>query len=468
MALVELLIVGGVATVVYGYDYLKSTVMKTPDENDIMTHKELNTLKGNGVILTKNVRLSEEQSNKHQLLIGPTGSKKSRTVIMPNLAKAENCSIVCIDPSSELEQETGMALFRNGYSVKRFSFEDVENSVGFDPLANCENVDDVCKWMEVLLGTAYESYGSCDNNLGEFQTWIQRTAPLLKAFAIYNFYTKKYTFDEMIMRLMTERFLFKEVPRHLIPKEVLERGSTLQASSSIELEILNSGVKEAIDMFNSFATIRGAETTVDCVRNVITTAFQIFHESKVKAICRKKSIDFKQLRKTKTCLFLQVPENKSTHYAPFVSVLLQQLTETLIDNHKGLRIQMYLDEFANIGKIPNICTTLTTCRKRNIGIMCCIQSINQLEMYGVNYKVLKEIFDSIIAMRGLKDSADYIAQLVGDKRVKNNSDTTVKSLVITPDEIKRIADNQAILIVSNKRAVLDETLPYFSRRDVHA
>ena len=127
-----------------------------------------------------------------------------------------------------------------------------------------------------------------------------------------------------------------------------------------------------------------------------------------------------------------------------------------IIEQKGLQVYCLFDELCNIGYIPTLCKTLSTCRKRNISITGCIQSLTQLDrVYGeVQAKELRELFKTIVVMPGLKDSAEYISNILGVQEIIKQNQRYTKP-VLTADEIRRLDSDKCLLICHNQQPVID-------------
>ena len=407
-------------------------LLSSDDKNKIMTHSELRDLKGDGFVLSKNVQISKKMSKEHVLMVAPSGAGKSRRFIMPNIQKIKNCSIVVTDPSGEIRKQ------HNSKAIPLiFNPFDVKNSIGFDLLANCKNSFEVKQSVESLMLNS-----SISNDKKSDKTdWIQMSLPLLKAYALYNFYEKKYPFDLMISNLLT---------KPLLP-------SKSKKNNSIMEEIMNSEVGEAKAEFMSFIQVANAPQTLACIRNTLTSSLQLFNEYNVKKICRKSTIDFTKLREREVIFYIQVPERYSRHYSPITAVLIQQMMNRLLDSSEGHEVFFLFDEFTNIGKITDINNYLSTFRKHNIGVAACVQNLTQLKKtYGeIEGKELQELFKTVIFTGGLKDSTEYFSKLLGDKEFKEKDIIKTKPLM-TESEIRQLPDNDIIILCKNKRPVKDK------------
>lgn len=400
-------------------------------QNAIMPHSELRKLKGDGIQISKNVQLNRKMSKEHILKIAPSGGYKSRGFIMPNVKQLNNCSMIVTDPSGEI-QETCK---RDDMNILTFNPLHPGNSIGFNPLANCKNSFEVKQIMEVIMNNSHDKSSKSDKT-----DWIQMSLPLLKAYAVYNFYAKKYPFDIMVSNILTKPLL------PIKDKKVV----------SIYEEIMASEVNEAKTELLAFLQVNKAQSTLACIRNTLTSALQIFNEVNVKKLCRKPVLNFEKLREHESILYIQVPERYSKHYSPITAVLIQQLMDRLLDKPNGLDVFFLLDELCNIGKISDINSYLSTCRKHNISIVGCIQNLTQLKrVYGeIEGKELQELFKTLIVSGGLKDSNSYFSDLIGTKKVKEK-EVEKRVPLLEPHELRQLDDNKVIILCKNKRAVKD-------------
>jgi type IV secretion system protein VirD4 len=412
------------------------------NDNKVCNYKELKDLLGDGICCSKNVRLSVKQSLEHVLMIMPSGAGKSKKVIAHNINKLKNCSIVITDPSSELEKTcktNKQKIILNPFS---------EDSVGYDPLANCKSEFEVRKLANVILMNGMKTYSS-NSEASNTQDFIGMATPLFTAYMLMNYHTKQYTFDELIKNICTLPIEHKQVTK--------ENGETI-VYASISYDIVESGVESAITEFKSFRQILGANASLSSVRITMNSCLQVFFDENVKKILRKPSLDISKIRQQETILYIQIPEHHSSYFSPLVATLLTQMFNYFLEND-GLQIYALIDEMANIGIIPEISRLLSTARKHKLSILGAIQSLSQFQtLYGdLEGKQLTELFKTVLIAGGLKDSAEYISNLLGTKEQKENGMIQIKPLM-TADQIRRLKKNEMLIICNNKRPVLDEMM----------
>ena len=416
-------------------------INKSNNENKICNYKELNSLVGDGVLLSKHVRLSVKQSNEHVLMIAPSGCGKSRRFVAHNINRLRNCSIITNDPSCELEKMCFNT--KRKYILNPFS----DKTIGYDPLLNCRNEFEIRKMAGVILTNGMKAYAGDNSNQ---QDWVGMATPLLTSYMLMNYHTHKYTFDEMIKNICTMPILANI--------EIDKQGNIIGATKSIELDILLSEVESAKTEFDSFIQVKGANQTLSSIRTVLNSCLQVFLDNNVKKIFRKKNINFADIRKEESIIYIQIPEHHADYFSPLVATFLTQMFDYLLEND-GLQTYFLFDEFTNCGLIPSVSKLLSTARKHNISIIAAIQSLVQLySLYGeLQGKELIDLFKSLIVCGGLKESGEYISNILGNKIFYKNGNKHEEALM-TSDKIRMMNEDDMLIICKNKRPVLDKMM----------
>lgn len=427
--LVELAFLGIVGKVLYD-------VMSSTEDNEVCDYNELKHIKGDGVLCTQNVRLSVKQSNEHILMVAPSAAGKSKRFLSHNIKQLDNCSIICNNPNGELRK------FNKHKKQYIFSPFD-ENTVGYNPLDNCMTEFDVEKIASIIIQSGMAE----DSSMGKQQEWVDMAKPLITSYFLFNWYTKRYTFFDMIKNLMI---------KPLVPT-VNKEGEVVSKELSLAEELMDSGVESAIIKFKSFMKGFEAKGTIASIYAVMNSCLRIFTDSSVKKILSKPNFDINILRKEESILFIEIPERHTDYFKPLTNVLINQLLDRLFDSD-GLQIYFLMDEFGNT-KIENVSTVLSTARKKRISLVCTIQSLNQLkDVYGNKSDTVRELFKTLLVTGGLRDSTEYISNIVGECIRLNNDKKEVKDKLLRPDEIRRLNDDEMLIICSNKRVVKDNMM----------
>lgn len=412
------LLIAGVGALLF------APLLYTDRANKICQSKELRDLMGDGLLCSKKVRLSVNQSNEHALMVAPSGAGKSRSFIMPNVDELEDCTLIVTDPSCEICKECTPD--KKKYIFNPFS----NNSIGYDPLLNCKSEFEVRKIAKTILAN-----GMVQDNKHQ-KEWVDMATPLLAAYMLFNYHTKKYSFAKMVRNICTAPIIEKDEP-------------------CICGEIFSSNIKSAKVEMAAFMQVFEAKQTLSSIRTVLNTCLQVFLDDSVQALLEKPNIDFSAFRKMQSVLYIQIPERHADYYAPLTATLITQLLDRLLDE-EGLQVYMLFDEFANVGQIPYIGKLLSTARKHRICIVAAIQSIAQFErVYGDAGIEIKELFKTLLITGGLRQSAEYVANLLG---VEIDNKTGQAKPLMTADEVRRLGRDEILILCNNKRPVLDRML----------
>ncbi len=437
----------------------KNVFTVTHDENQKLASSsfaQLSDLEGaigdDGFMIGKKLRLNKQKSFEHCVCVGPTGSGKTVSFFIPNLLSLPDASIVVTDPKGELFQKTAATNLAQGKRVLVFSPYH-ENSMQYNPLALCRNVSEIRELALTLLSNGNATVESITGvkSSGNNIEWITMSVPLLAAFFIF-------------------------VKDLAPPKNTIEYALRLITENDIDtLKFLMVETDpEAEKQFNIFIQSAESEKTVASIRTVLASSMQLFTDDRIINVTSQNEVDPTMLREKPTVLYVIVPEHKSAYTAPLMATFYSQLMNHLLDTKMtDIPIYFMLDEFANIGIIPNIDAALATFRSRKIGIALGIQSLNQLKSkYEKSADTILDNLKTKFIFPGLSnDSSKYFSEMLGQTEITTTNASYGNELVIntskqtrpllTPDEIRTLADETLITIIDNKNPFQDEQLRYY-------
>lgn len=432
------------------------------------------------MILSKNVNLSmrgfETMRNNNVIVIGGSGTGKSRFFVKPNLLQA-NASYIITDPSGELLQSHGQYLKDMGYKIKVFNLVDMDLSNKYNPF----------------------NYIREEKSEGDFETKIDQNgiAQMINTFIVNTTPAGKSSSDpfwENAEKLLLTSICFYLKENHGVKKdinfykvtELITYAIPKEDGEKTELDKIFEEVEkndpDSIALFNykNFKQAAG-DTAKSIVISAQARLFQ-FSLSKVRNLTSEDNIDLSSVGKEKTAVFCILPSADTT-FNWIVSLLYSQLFETLYyqaEHNKNKRLKIpvvfYLDEFANIGKIPDFTNKLATMRKYGISCSVILQNLNQLEkMYEKDYKSLVGNCDSIVFLgSGEKDTQKYFSELLGSTTIYKKSgsqsfgrnkshsvsEDVIKRELMTPDEIGIMDNEKSIIILRGERPFKDDKFPY--------
>lgn len=309
--------------------------------------------------------------NLNQMILGGSGTGKSRFFVKPNLLMC-NTSYIVTDPSGELVQACGQMLINHGYKIKVFNLNDMKHSSNYNPFHylrdyNGEiNANNVIKMINVfMMNTKAEGASGGD------PFWDDATRLLLSALSF------------LLIETGTEEEQNFSGVLDLIHKAKVVEGKEEEKS---ELDLIFDQRKEAdpkalsVQYYDEFKQAAGK--TMQSILISTTTKLQYFKLPDVRNLTCTDNIHLEEVGDEYTALFIVIPSSDTT-YNFLAAMMYTQLFDTLYDRainlYKGrlpVHVRFMLDEFANIGKIPEIDKILATCRKFEISIQIILQNLS--------------------------------------------------------------------------------------------
>ena len=398
----------------------------------------------NGQYVANNLRLTLEESFKHFLLAAPTGQGKSTKFSAVNLLQLyPNCSLVCLDPSGELQALSEGYLQQQGFDIKTFDLEQVVEC--FNPCVRADSDDKKRELSQLLIQSG--NGDSSHQNADPFWTNKSTSIVLLILKLLDGLEPEKRTLHMVY---------------HLLNKYEVDRE---------EMDALAQRILDDTAFYEYAAFGSSNEKTRQSVLSTAQASLYSFSHGNLKDITASDTLNFQQLRQTPTVLFIRVNPLRVRYVRQLVSIFYTQLLEFL-SMHEGLPVYMLMDEFATAaGRIPNIIETLATIRKKKVSLSIIVQNLGQLEhIYGkAGAQTILSNCNSKLFYSGLDyDSSDYVSKMMGAKTVAyvpEDSPTQqynyVSRRLMNPDEVTRIRKDQAIFLTTNHYPMLLESVKPF-------
>lgn len=309
------------------------------------------------MIMSQHVFLSmnsyKTQINNNVLVIGGSGSGKSRFIIKPNLLQA-NCSFVCTDPKGELVEACGDVLEKDGYRVVVFNLCDFEASNHYNPFAYVHSDDDIFKLVDCFWRNTTPSGSSKGDPFWDFSAQA-----LLNAVCLYLY--------------------------HATPKEDQNFTNVIRLLQLCKIDESKSDYKSVLDfMFDQFEQ-KCMDAAEDCgepyVEDMAVGQYKIFRSAgqgktamsilitcqtrlrhflspKMKKFMGTDDIHLDEIGVNKTALFVVMSASDSTYNyiaAMMFSQLFDESFKIAREKYSGrlpIPVRLLLDEFANIGELP--------------------------------------------------------------------------------------------------------------------
>ena len=375
------------------------------------------------IILTKTERLMmsnrppdpKNARNKNVLVVGGSGSGKTRFWLKPNLLQCHS-SYVVTDPKGTIVLECGNALLKNGYKVRILNTINFKKSMHYNPFAYVHSEKDILKLVTTLM-TNTKGEGSGGDPFWEKSERLLLTA--LIAYLHYEAPVEEQNFATLLEMLNTMQVLEDDEeyqnPVDLLFEELAKKKPNSFAGRQYKLYKLAAG-KTAKSIL------------ISCGARLAP-----FDIQELRDLTMYDELQLDTLGDKKTALFLIMSDTDST-FNFLISMVYTQLFNLLCDKADDvyggklpIHVRCLIDECANIGQIPNLEKLVATIRSREISACLVLQARSQLKaIYKDNADTIVGNMDSQIFLGGsepttLKD----LSEMLGKETIDafNTSDT---------------------------------------------
>ena len=375
------------------------------------------------IILTKTERLMmsnrppdpKNARNKNVLVVGGSGSGKTRFWLKPNLLQCHS-SYVVTDPKGSIVVECGNALLKNGYKLKILNTINFKKSMHYNPFAYVHSEKDILKLVTTLM-TNTKGEGSGGDPFWEKSERLLLTA--LIAYLHYEAPVEEQNFATLLEMLNT--------------MQVLEDDEEYQ--NPVDLLFEELGKKKphsfAVRQYKLYKLAAGK--TAKSILISCGARLAPFDIQELRDLTMYDELQLDTLGDKKTALFLIMSDTDST-FNLLISMVYTQLFNLLCDKADDvyggklpIHVRCLIDECANIGQIPNLEKLVATIRSREISACLVLQARSQLKaIYKDNADTIVGNMDSQIFLGGsepttLKD----LSEMLGKETIDafNTSDT---------------------------------------------
>ena len=375
------------------------------------------------IILTKTERLMmsnrppdpKNARNKNVLVVGGSGSGKTRFWLKPNLLQCHS-SYVVTDPKGTIVLECGQAMLKNGYKVKVLNTINFKKSMHYNPFSYVHSEKDILKLVTTLM-TNTKGEGSGGDPFWEKSERLLLTA--LIAYLHYEAPVEEQNFATLLEMLNTMQVLEDDEeyqnPVDLLFEELAKKKPNSFAGRQYKLYKLAAG-KTAKSIL------------ISCGARLAP-----FDIQELRDLTMYEELQLDTLGDKKTALFLIMSDTDST-FNFLISMVYTQLFNLLCDKADDVyggklpvHVRCLIDECANIGQIPNLEKLVATIRSREISACLVLQARSQLKaIYKDNADTIVGNMDSQIFLGGsepttLKD----LSEMLGKETIDafNTSDT---------------------------------------------
>ena len=388
-----------------------------------------------------------------------SGSGKSASYSIPNAYQMLG-SYVFTDPKGELYDRTAGYLKQHGYEIKVLNLVRPQYSDGYNPLMHISSELDV----DVIANTIVK--GQKTESTSD-PYWDDMAEMLLKALIYYLIATRP------------------EEEQNLASCAELVRAANNNGGSNLLTELISQlPYDHPARMYYKSIEI-APEKTYGSILSSLQSKLGKFDSKEIAELTSTDTIDFEEIGNKKTAVYV-ISSDTHTAYdfllTIFFSQMIQQLYDYADQNGGALKEQTFfiLDEFANIGKIPDFDKKISTSRSRKISFSVILQNIDQLEaVYEKSYETIMGNCDTHVFLGSNSyKTVEYFSKALGEKTIgrdsvsinrdrqnwktgKSVSDQVMARALMTPDELRRLDNDLCIIFEKGIKPVKASKFYYF-------
>lgn len=419
--------------------------------------------KKSGIILAENNYLPlDKRGNVNVLVVGGSGSGKSASYSIPNAHQMLG-SYVFTDPKGELYDRTAGFLKEHGYKIKVLNLVHPQYSDGYNPLLHISSEIDV----DVIANTIVK--GQKSEGGGSDPFWDDSAETLLKALIYY---------------LMATR---PEEEQNLASCAEMVRAANSNGGSNLLSELMSQLPYDHPARMNYKSIEIAPEKTYSSILSTLQSKLGKFDSKEIAELTSTDTINFEEIGSEKTAVYVISSDTHGAYdflLTIFFAQMIQQLYDFADNNGGRLKERTYfiLDEFANIGRIPDFDKKISTSRSRGISFSVILQNLDQLEAIyeKANETIIGNCDTHVFLGSNSQKTVEYFSKALGEKTISHesistnrdkehkktgtsDSDQIMARALMTPDELRRMDNDLCIIFEKGIRPVKAKKFYYFKK-----
>ena len=416
-----------------------------------------------GIILAENNYLPlDKRGNVNVLVVGGSGSGKSASYSIPNAHQMLG-SYVFTDPKGELYDRTAGYLREHGYKIKVLNLVHPQFSDGYNPLLHISSEIDV----DIIANTIVK--GQKSEGGGSDPFWDDSAETLLKALIYY---------------LMAAR---PEEEQNLASCAEMVRAANSNGGSNLLTELMSQLPYDHPARMNYKSIEIAPEKTYSSILSTLQSKLGKFDSKEIAELTSTDTINFEEIGSQKTAVYVISSDTHGAYdflLTIFFAQMIQQLYDFADNNGGKLKERTYfiLDEFANIGRIPDFDKKISTSRSRGISFSVILQNLDQLEAIyeKANETIIGNCDTHVFLGSNSQKTVEYFSKALGEKTISHesistnrdkehkktgtsDSDQIMARALMTPDELRRMDNDLCIIFEKGIRPVKANKFYYFKK-----
>ena len=432
---------------------------------------------GKNVILTQHLQMSMNgklhRRNLLQIIVGGSGSGKTRFLVKPNLMLA-NASFICTDPKGEMLRAVGNLFLEKGYVLRVFDLIDPSKSDCYNPFCYIRKDADVFKLIDNFIKNTTPKTAKSNDPF-----WEKSETALDSALMLYLLHEAPPEDQNM------ETILY-----------MIENGGAKEEDDDYQspLDLLFEALEEeqpdhiAVRQYHIFKQAAGKTAKSILVSAAVRLAS--FTLPEIQRITATDDMELGKLGERKQAIFCIIPDSNDASLNFLVGMLYTQAFQEPYYQadkvHQGalpVPVRLMFDEFANVALPDGYARLQATMRSRNIMSTIILQNISQLKaLFKDDWEGIIGNADSFVYLGGNEQSTHkYISELLGKETIDTRTSSQSKGRngsfsqnfqqagreLMTPDEVRRLDNKNAIVLIRGEKPVIDEKYDILKHPNIH-
>lgn len=432
---------------------------------------------GKNVILTQHLQMSMNgklhRRNLLQIIVGGSGSGKTRFLAKPNLMLA-NASFIVTDPKGEMLRAVGNLFLEEGYVLRVFDLIDPSKSDCYNPFCYIRKDADVFKLIDNFIKNTTPKGAKANDPF-----WEKSETALDAALMLYLLHEAPVEDQNM------ETILY-----------MIENGGAKEEDDDYQspLDLLFEALEEeqpdhiAVRQYHIFKQAAGKTAKSILVSAAVRLAS--FTLPEIQRITASDDMELGKLGERKQAIFCIIPDSNDASLNFLVGMLYTQAFQELYYQadkvHQGalpVPVRLMFDEFANVALPDGYARLQATMRSRNIMSTIILQNISQLKaLFKDDWEGIIGNADSFLYLGGNEQSTHkYISELLGKETIDTKTSSQSKGRngsfsqnfqqtgreLMTPDEVRRLDNKDAIVLIRGEKPVIDEKYDILKHPNIH-
>jgi type IV secretion system protein VirD4 len=413
---------------------------ETTNADFLPAHKVLS--KNEDGFVYGDMKMPMKDAFSHSLVIGNSGSGKTTCVLLPSILSITNASMVVHDPSGELSFLSSGAKLDQTFNALTMYYDDPSKSEKFNPLSRLKTKGDIKQLCKILI------IATLGNGGGNEVFWNTAAESLIALFVRYAiFYTPKE--EQNLHNVLGLLNQFAGTPK------------------AIDALMVDTKDEELLTEYKSFVAY-----DAKLLMNILATAktaLSLFADERIAEITSGDSIDFDELRNTKTIIYIRSNINQMKYFSPLTSLFFEQLFASVMKNipePNALPILCMLDECSSL-HLPILPIASANLRKYACGLQIVMQTESQIiDLFGVQAarSIIANCFVKCYLPGQPLETARQLEILLGKFEFQNDQGQTKMKSLMSMDEIRTMSES--LLLIGNKPAIKLDLIPFYKQKEL--